>query len=207
VNERRDHAVILARGESRRMGRPKGLCPSGRPGLTCLQAVAALYREAGWPLAVVTTAPLAGLYAPLLADGPPVAWIEREPGADTAASVASALAALGDAATHLWLHPVDLPGVAPRTVARLLAASRAEPAAAWRPVHADAPGHPVVLPAAALRGLGGSWPKGPMRALLAAAAAAGQLVLRELASDDPGTVADRDTPADLAGPDQPEDDR
>ena len=75
-----------------------------------------------------------------------------------------------------------------------------------RPAHDGVPGHPVVLPTAPLLHLRGEWPGGPMRALLAAAAQAGTAALRVLAIDDPGTIADRDGPADPAPADEQEDD-
>lgn len=187
------------------MGRPKGLCPSGRPGRSCLQAVADLYAAVGWPLAVVTTAPLARLYRPLLADGPPVLWIVCAAGGDTARSVVAALDALGGTATHLWLHPVDLPQVAPATLTRLQAASRRAPGSVLVPEFAGTPGHPVVLPTAPFLTLCGSRPAGPMRPLLLAAArgeGAARAPLRNLAVTDPGVIADRDTPGE-AGADAP----
>lgn len=179
------------------MGRPKGLCPSGLPGRSCLQAVADLYAAAGWPLAMVTTAPLADLYRPLLADGPPVRWITRAAGGDTALSVVAALEALGEAATHFWLHPVDLPQVAPGTLTRLAAVSRRVPGCVLVPEHAGTPGHPVVLPTAPFLVLCGSRPDGPMRPLLLAAARGDGAVrapLRNVRVADPGVIADRDTP-------------
>lgn len=187
------------------MGRPKGLCPSGLPGLSCLEAVAALYAAAGWPLAVVTTAPLAALYRPLLAGGPPVLWITRGAGGDTALSVVAALEELGGTATHLWLHPVDLPQVAPATLARLATASRRDPGCVLVPEQAGAPGHPVVLPTAPFLALRGTRPEGPMRPLLLAAArgeGAVRAPLRAVPVADPGVIADRDTPGEPA-PDEP----
>ena len=199
MSARGDQGVILARGESRRMGRPKGLCPSGLPGRSCLQAVADLYAAVGWPLAVVTTAPLAELYRPLLAGGPPVLWITRAAGGDTALSVVAALEVLGGTATHLWLHPVDLPQVAPGTLARLAAASRQAPGSVLVPEHAGVPGHPVVLPTAPFLALCGARPDGPMRPLLLAAArgeGTARAPLRNVPVADPGVIADRDTPGD-----------
>jgi len=199
VSARDDWGVVLARGESRRMGRPKGLCPSGLPGRSCLQAVADLYAAAGWPLAVVTTAPLAELYRPLLAGGPPTLWIVRDGGGDTALSVVAALEELGETAVRLWLHPIDLPQVAAATLARLAAAAREAPGCVLVPEHAGAPGHPVVLPTAPFLPLRGARPDGPMRPLLLAAArgeGAARAPLRAVPVDDPGVIADRDTPGE-----------
>ena len=203
MSGRRDHAVILARGASRRMGRPKGLCeaPSGEG--TLLQAVAALYAEFGLPLLVVTTAELGGLYRPLLSAQPRVAWAFAPAGGDTAATVAAALTALGEAATHLWLHPVDLPGVSRRTLDRLAAVSRGAPSAVVTPEHDGVPGHPVVLPAAPFADLRGTAPAGRMRDLLAARARGEgglRIAMIAVAVPDAGVIADLDAPAAGDGP-------
>jgi CTP:molybdopterin cytidylyltransferase MocA len=161
--------------------------------------VADLYAAAGWPLAVVTTVPLAELYRPLLADGPPVLWITRSGGGDTALSVVAALEALGETATHFWLHPVDLPQVAADTLTRLAAVSRRAPGCVLVPEHAGVPGHPVVLPTAPFLALCGSCPAGPMRPLLLAAArgeGTARAPLRNVPVADSGVIADRDTPGD-----------
>jgi CTP:molybdopterin cytidylyltransferase MocA len=128
-----------------------------------------------------------------------VLWITRARGGDTALSVVAALEALGETATHLWLHPVDLPQVAPGTLARLAAASRRAPGCVLVPEHAGAPGHPVVLPTAPFLALRGSRPDGPMRPLLLAAArgdGVARAPLRNVPVADPGVIADRDTPED-----------
>ncbi len=193
MSGRRDWAVILARGESRRMGRPKGLCAARPGGPTMLEAVAALYAGAGLPLAVVTTPPLAVRYRPLLAGRGETLWIERAPGGDTAASVVAALEELGERATHLWLHPVDLPGVAPATLELLARRSRRQPRAVLVPAFRGTPGHPVVLPVAGWLDLRGASPAGAMRELLREPGRGRRAVV---AVDDPGVIADLDAPAD-----------
>ncbi len=197
MTPRVDYAVVLARGSSSRMGRPKGLCRATSGGSTCLEAVAGLYRAAGLPLAVVTTPQLARLYEPLLAGGAPLRWIVREAGQDTAASVAAALTELAACATHLWLHPVDLPDVRAATLMRLAEASRLAPLAVLVPAHQGERGHPVVLPCEPFADLRGTWPAGPMRDLLRERAECGDaraVVVRDLPVDDPGVAADRDGP-------------
>lgn len=198
---RRDWAVILARGGSTRMGYPKGLCrlrgePDGPP---FLARIAGLYAGLGWPVAVVTTPELVEPYRSAVAGAPTAAmrWIARPGGAGTAASVAAAVGELADEATHLWLHPVDLPEVRPDTVAQLAARSRACPDEVLVPTHAGAPGHPVVLPVAVARDLAGTAPGGAMRELLLAWTAPGaarRATRREVEIADPGVTADRDVP-------------
>jgi CTP:molybdopterin cytidylyltransferase MocA len=161
-----------------------------------LEAVVGLYAATGWPRAIVTTSALAALYRPLL-EPREVAWIERPRGAGTAASVVAAIEDLAGRATHLWLHPVDLPELRPETLALLHRRSREEPDATLVPVCAGTPGHPVVLPVARWLGLRGTRPQGPMRELLRAGMAGAPPL--EIPVDDPGIAADRDTPGDLRG--------
>ncbi len=199
---RTDVAVVLARGASSRMGRPKGLCRRAGQARTFLQEVADLYATAGLPVAVVTTPQLVAPYAALFPPKAAPRWIAREAGGGTALSVAAALTELAAAATHLWLHPVDLPRVRPATLAALRAASLAEPDAVIVPACEGVPGHPVVLPCAPFSDLRGAAPAGGMRALLLARArgeGGHALRLLTLAVADPGVIADLDTPTDAAG--------
>ncbi len=194
-----DVAVVMARGASRRMGQPKGLCRLPGDVATLLQRVVALHRGAGRPVAVVTLPQLWADYAGVVDDAGRLRWILAPPGGGTATTALAALRALPEA-THLWLHPVDLPGVRPATCARLAALSAEAPGAIIAPVHAGRPGHPVLLPAQPFRPLAerlGSGPlPGAMRDLLRGDAAPAPL--HRVAVDDPGVIDDFDSPEDLA---------
>ncbi|MFH1845209.1 MAG: NTP transferase domain-containing protein [bacterium] len=150
---RADWAVILARGDSSRMGRPKGLCRLPGDDRCFLALIAAAYQAIEFPVAVVTTCFLGKQYRAALSTSASPEWIERAGGGGTAASVVAALEMLVDRATHIWLHPVDLPGVAADSLARLLAESRRHPASLLVPEYAGQPGHPVVLPVGPFLGL------------------------------------------------------
>lgn len=193
---RRDVLVILARGASARMGRPKGLLGvPGRPGESFVGALVATYGSLVPDGIVVTTPDLAGAYRAALGPAPGVEVVAAAAGGGTAATLAAALAAMPTGATHAWLQPVDMPLVAAGTLEILRDASRRRPAQVVRPEYRGRPGHPVVLPVA-------------LAAELVAGPAAGQADVRELLAagvpvavrpvDDPGAVHDFDTPADLA---------
>jgi len=200
VSERRDWAVILARGESRRMGQPKGLCRLPGEMRSFLARIVDLYGELAFPVAVVTTPAAGTVYRaelPLAA----VRWLERPGGRGTAFSVAAALEDLAAEATHLWLHPVDLPRVSAASLAALLARSAAEPEAVLVPEREGRPGHPVVLPVAPFRRLRGVVRDGAMRPWLLELTAPGPdrlAPLTEVPLSDDGIVADYDAPASLA---------
>jgi CTP:molybdopterin cytidylyltransferase MocA len=195
--------VILARGDSSRMGGPKGLCRTTDDDRPLIRRVHDLYRRQGCPVAVVTRSDLRQVYAWALA-GRQVRWIIGRRGGDTAASVGAALLALKGAAEHLWLHPVDLPAVDPRTLVRLHAESRSDPRAVVIPEHGGRPGHPVVLPVTAFANRVGPDTAGPMREQLrrwCGTRPESVAPLRRVAVTDPGVVADLDDPASLAAPD------
>ncbi len=193
-SERRDWAVILARGDSRRMGAPKGCVVLRDDPRPLLRRVAELHDAAGRALCIVTTPALAALYAPLLPRRLRPVWALHPPGGDTAASVLVAAARLAGRATHLWLHPVDVPLVAAATCELLAAASARRPDAVIVPVVGERRGHPVVAPLAAWLDGDPAACDGPMRDLIDAA---GIAVIR-LPVTDAGVARDFDVPP---GPD------
>lgn len=146
MNRRLDWAVILARGASTRMGMPKGLCRLPGDSLCFLARILGLYRAEGFPVAVVTTTKLSEDYRQELAPAAPDAWVLRASGGGTAITVVAALETLSERASHIWLHPVDLPSVTSATVGSLLMLSRQRPEAVLVPEHKGRPGHPVVMP-------------------------------------------------------------
>jgi len=199
-NFRRDWGVILARGDSQRMGQPKGLCRAEDDHRPFLQRIHDLYAGLGWPLAVVTQPELREVYSFLLR-WQQIRWILRERGLGTAASVGAALLVLRGMATHLWLHPVDLPAVRPATLAHLGAISSRYPEAVLVPVHEQRPGHPVVLPTLTMGRLADPGLPGSMRAQLRrwCGEGPGRLApLHHIAVEDIGVITDHDEPESLA---------
>ena len=190
--DRRDALLVLARGGSARMGRPKGACVAADDPRPLLVRVLDLYEGRGWPATVVTSYAVEGVYR-AIAGSTTAAWLVGDGAGGTARSVLRGVRAAFDSATHLWLHPVDLPRVAATTVGTLLEASCTAPGAVVVPMRRDEPGHPVVLP---VRPGGAAWPEdhpGAMRDLLAT----GPWRALEVRVDDDGIVDDLDRPEDL----------
>lgn len=135
-------AIILAAGESKRMGLPKALLSAG-DGRTFLERLAQVFTEAGLaPLAVV------GAHATeIQAAHPRITtvinphWHEGQ-----LSSVRVGLrAALGQGARRILIHPVDVPMISTATASRMLAALEQSPALI---ASSDgAPGHPLGLQA------------------------------------------------------------
>ncbi len=203
---RRDVAVIMCRGASRRFGSPKALACVGTDPRPLLRRVAGCFtgRFAGG-IIVVTTADLAASCRSALEGVPDVIVVAGPAGGDTALTLALAwehLAALAPGCTHVWAHPVDVPDVAAPTLARLAAESEALPERIVRPTWSGSPGHPLVLPMATLGLLAPearSWP-GPWRDLMERAVADGRCEPPQLVPvADPGVVHDHDVPGAMGG--------
>lgn len=198
-----DHAVILARGTSSRMGRPKGLVSLPGDGSTFLQRIVALYRGSGIPVTVVTLPAVVGSYRAVLAATGGACVVAAPGGGDTARTLLAGWHSL-DSGTErierIWAHPVDLPLVNPATLALLAAAAREHPGRILRPVHADTPGHPVLVPAGVLEILAAhpECADDKLQSFFTRGTTAGWFPdLVAVAVGDPGVSSDFDTPADL----------
>ncbi len=194
--------VVLARGASHRMGRPKGECRLADDPRPFLRRILDLYLARDWPTAVVTTDELADRYGSLVTTRPPDLWLTAAGGAGTARTVAVALAGLTGKADRLWLHPVDLPLVRPATLDRLAAKARRRPEAVIVPLHRGRPGHPVGLPTMPFADLAGQDPPGDMRRLIRAGAERGagfRATLLEVEVEDAGVTEDFDEPPRRSG--------
>jgi nicotine blue oxidoreductase len=134
--------LLLAAGAGRRMGRPKALVRHA--GRLFVESAAAVLRDAGCdPVLVVLGARSADVLAQADLTGYRVVenpdWPEG-----MGASVRVGLGALlGSTARAAVVLPVDVPGVTPAAVARVLAA--AGPDALVRASYGGVPGHPVLI--------------------------------------------------------------
>ncbi len=196
-----DYAIILARGASSRMGKPKGLlrCP-GNSGQTFLQAIATIYNTLNIPVLVVTTAGLVKSYEEQLGLGFSGLVLGCADGGETGLTLKYGWEATGSRATHLWAHPVDLPLVKTATLVQIRSHSEACPDDLVRPQYAGDPGHPVVVPVAGLAGLAENevWQQAPMRDVITLALRSGHIARSiDLPVKDPGVVTDFDSPADF----------
>ncbi|MBK7187962.1 MAG: NTP transferase domain-containing protein [bacterium] len=203
---RRDVAVIMCRGASRRFGAPKALACVGNDPRPLLRRVADCFtgRFAGG-IIVITTGDLAASCRSTLEGVPDVIVVPGPAGGDTALTLALAwehLAALVPPCTHVWAHPVDVPDIAAQTFVQLAAVSESRPERAVRPTWSGTPGHPLVLPVAMLGLLAPearSW-RGPWREVMERAVADGRIAAPLLvAVADPGVVHDHDEPDAMGG--------
>lgn len=138
----RDIAIILAAGESKRMGQPKALLPA-RGGHTFLSQLADRCRKAGLIPLVVT-----GAHAAEIKQAHPKLWqvVNRQWRKGQLSSVMTGLRASA-LAQRVVIHPVDAPDVSVGTFKRL-ARTRAPAAAA---AFGGKQGHPVSVDGATAR--------------------------------------------------------
>lgn len=198
---RRDVAVIMCRGASRRFGSPKALaCVGNDPRPLLRRVVDCFSGHFSGGIIVVTTGELAASCRSTLEGVPDAIVVAGPEGGDTALTLALAwehLAARVPVCTHVWAHPVDVPAIAAKTIVQLTAASEALPERAVRPTWSGTPGHPLVLPMATLGLLAPearTW-YGPWRGLMERAVADGRIPAPLLvAVADPGVVHDHDEP-------------
>jgi molybdenum cofactor cytidylyltransferase len=176
-------AVILAGGESRRMGLPKALLDAG--GETFFVRLCRVFREAGCDVIGVT-----GADDRAIRDAGPsqVRWVEnRDWRSGQWSSVKVGLqAALDAGAERILLHPVDVPRLRAETAGALLSALGM--AEAVVPVSSGSRGHPVALTGPAARRVLSLQDVPHLEAALE------RLGVRELVVDDAGTTQETDTP-------------
>jgi CTP:molybdopterin cytidylyltransferase MocA len=196
-------AVILARGDSSRMGLPKGLVKLPGDAVPFLQRIVGLYLDLGIAVRVVTLDELAPSYRTLLQEHEDVEVVGSRSGGGTATTVLAGWRSLNIAAADaaaVLAHPVDMPLVRPSTLEDLLRVARRNPHRVLRPVCHGSPGHPVVVPAAILGILEGeaSYRNGSLQDFFARGAEAGLIRdVLEVTVADEGVIRDFDTPADL----------
>lgn len=189
-------AIVPAAGLSERMGQPKLTLPIG--GVPVIVRVVNALRLGGADTVVVVVAPTEQPGAIALAEeargaGADVVVAERPP-PDMRASVELALARLsgGPEPATVLLAPGDSPGISAKLVARVVAAAISAPHAIIRPEVQGRRGHPVALPWNVAVQIPRLPPDVGVNALVRAHAES--LIVVEV--DDPGAVADLDTPED-----------
>ncbi len=188
-------ALILAAGESSRMGRAKALLPARDPGVSFLELLAGALRSGGVADVLVVGRPEDAPLQEKTASMQPPARFVPNPHAHLG-QLSSLVAGLNVAdrpgTRAVLVAPVDAPLVSGDTVAALLAAFDATLAPVVRPVHRGRHGHPVLFARSVFDELRHADPSRGARAVVAAHAS----TVMNVEVDDPGIVEDIDTPED-----------
>ena len=189
-------AIILAAGDSTRMGRPKALLPDtdGRP---FVARVVRTFAEAGVrDVIIVAGSQHAAIVDAIAADRPPVTPVfvtNSQPSLGQLASLRIGLSV----ATKLdvdgvLVTPVDIPMVRPSTVRELVRVWERTRAPIVRPAVGERHGHPVLFACAVFDALRSA----PLASGARTVVHAWGDRLVNVPVDDPGCLFDIDTPAD-----------
>ena len=187
-------AIVPAAGRSARMNRPKLLLPIA--GIPLIARVIAALREGGADRVVVVTANVPGsdvLKEISIAEQAEVV-VAPEPPPDMRASIERGIASLegGPEPSAVLIAPGDSPGLNALLVRRVIDRSAHHPGRILVPSHDGRRGHPLLLPWSLVQKIP-RLPEGVgVNALLVQHAGA----ILELDTDDPGILADLDTPDD-----------
>ena len=188
--------IIVAAGAGRRMGRPKVLLPFA--GHTFVEEAIQTLTWAYGIQSVVVLDPSAKIFdlAQETVLRYPQARVVENPGAENGgmlSSIRRGLDALDDSITHAALYPVDHPGIKVSTVKLLVEQVLRTPESIVVPSFERRRGHPGIVPREFFPALHAAPDSEGARAVLRDQAGRIEHVL----VDDPATVRDVDTPADL----------
>lgn len=189
-------AVLLAAGQSQRMGRPKMILP-WKNGETIIVHVARVFVEAGADPVVIVTGADRELVEGAL-EGLPIRFVHNPDysAGGMLSSVQAGLASLTmpeiEAAA---VAPGDIPFLMPETVRALLERWRARPYPLLAPSYERRRGHPMLLARAEWPGVMAVERGKTMRDFFRARAEE----IEYLVVDDPGVLADIDTPGEYEG--------
>jgi molybdenum cofactor cytidylyltransferase len=136
-------AVVLAAGESRRMGRPKQLLPYGKS--TILETVLENVLASPVDRTLVVLGAAADRVGPLTAKFPVATVVNPDFRAGMLSSVQCGIRALPASARAALIFLGDQPRIAPATAGRVVAEYRASGRGLVLPVHDGAGGHPLLI--------------------------------------------------------------
>jgi molybdenum cofactor cytidylyltransferase len=187
--------IVLAAGESSRIGRPKALLRCAPADDTFIARIVRTVREAGVSDVIVVGRPEdEALRSHVGGFRPHVAYVENP--APARGQLSSLITGIDCAeirgAGAALVMPVDIPLVRAATIARVLAAAAESRALIVRATHGGRHGHPVLFRAAVFTALRTADPALGARVVLQTHA---EHVLN-VEVDDPGVLRDVDVPAD-----------
>ena len=190
--------IVLAAGQSTRMGHPKALLPCPPTGRTFVTQIIHVLREGGLPtIAVVGRVHDHDLRREVAAAAPAVSYVENpSPELGQLSSLLAGLAfAEAQGTAGVLVLPVDMPLIRPDTVRAALDAFAATAEPVLRATYRGRHGHPVIFGADVFAALRSADPATGARAVLHQDPSR----VRNLEVDDPGVLRDIDWPTDYRG--------
>jgi molybdenum cofactor cytidylyltransferase len=180
-------AILLAAGQSQRMGTKKQLLPvQGLPAVVrCLESL----RDSQVADVVIVVNPKGVDIVDATKGFPVKVAVNELPGSDMASSVKAGMACIDNDATGIMIHLCDHPLVHPETLGSMISAHSRKPDAIIIPLYRGRKGHPTLFPRFVLEDLG---KVATLRDVI------GQhfTKISLLDVDDEGVILDMDTPED-----------
>lgn len=182
--------VVLAAGDSSRMGYPKALLPLG--GETFLTHVLGVLGQVGLARPVVVVGNAAADIEPAIREWPVEILRNQDPGRGQLSSIQLALSRLDPRCLAAMIWPVDQPAVSAGLVRRLAERFLADRAPITCPLYGERRGHPAIFHRALFREfMEAPLAEGPKEIVLRHRPATALVPTAE-----PAVVEDVDTPAD-----------
>jgi molybdenum cofactor cytidylyltransferase len=135
--------IILAAGDSTRMGYPKALLPLGND--TFITRILGVIRNAGLSRPVIILGKAAPLIQPRIQNWPADIWINPDPGRGQLSSIQLALSHVGPEFDSCLVWPVDQPAVSEDLVRRLTQLFVASGSQIAFPKCGNRKGHPAIF--------------------------------------------------------------
>jgi molybdenum cofactor cytidylyltransferase len=182
--------IILAAGDSSRMGYPKALLPLG-PDLFVTRILKTL-RNVGLPKPVIILGKTASIVQPQIGDWPADIFVNPDPNRGQLSSIQLALSCLHAEFIAGLVWPVDQPAVSEDLIRRLAQLFVTSESRIAYPMYGDKRGHPAIFHRALFQEfMGAAFEEGPKQILERHRGTTAVLPTSEIAS-----VQDIDTPAD-----------
>jgi len=182
--------IILAAGDSTRMGYPKALLPLGTD--IFLTRILRTVQKSGLPAPTIVLGKAAGVIEPRIRNWRAAVYVNPDPGRGQMSSIKIGLSHLTPDCCAFMIWPVDHPAVSNHLIMGLARLFINSPAQIVLPVFGERRGHPAIFDRILLRELmDARLEESPKKILLRHKD--GTAVLP---TDEPGAVQDIDTPED-----------
>jgi molybdenum cofactor cytidylyltransferase len=182
--------IILAAGDSRRMGHPKALLPIGNK--TFLKRILEIVQEIGLADPVVILGRAAEIIQPTIQDLPACVKINPDTDRGQLSSIQIGISSLGTDTQACMIWPVDQPAVSADMVRRIALLFVQSGCLIALPKYGEKRGHPAIFHRSLFQEfLGSPLDEGPKKILVRHLQATA-----ELPTDESAVIQDIDTPSD-----------